>query len=122
VITRHWNAETGVTTHVCTGRLSADEIAAGIRAFYDEAPTPHTLWDLRDADVSGISADQIATFADLARDAAAMRGPGKTALVAAGLLAFGLSRMFEAYSDATLRPVRVRVFKNIEEAEAWISE
>ena len=40
----------GLTIHVCTGKLSAEEIKDEIKKFYDGAdPTPHNLWDLLEA-------------------------------------------------------------------------
>lgn len=46
----------------------------------------------------------------------------KTAIYAPEDLPFGMSRIYEALSDVSEAPSRIRVFRTIEEARGWLEE
>ena len=83
-------------------------------------PGMNRLWDLRDADLSGIPSNAAMglgqhslKFPQGVRDV-------KVAYVAAEAFEYGVARMIQAYSMAT--GLSAEVFTSIEEAEAWLSE
>lgn len=110
-----------LTAHLCEGRVAIEEIAETIRKFYSGVPTRHVLWDLTEADVSDIHSSQIESLADLVKSIAHSRSGGKTALVAASDLSFGLSRVYQALAEITDQASELQVFRSVEEARAWIA-
>jgi len=77
------------------------------------------LWDIRGADTSAIDRHGLVTIADYMKDHGGARGRGKTAIVAASDLDFGVSRMYEGISASTT-PVELRVCRSTDEAERWL--
>ena len=93
-------------------RAAVDQFRAGERLV-----TP-ILLDLSDATLN-FSADDVAKLAE-DRAIENKRSPlGPLALVATADEAFGISRMFKAYSDANGRP-HVGVFRDASAAERWL--
>lgn len=82
-------------------------------------PGIHAIWDFRKLTGASIRDEDLRTIAEYQKKIASTRGPSwKAALVVASDLSYGLSKVFEAYSDTA--PNQVMVFRNMKEAEAWI--
>jgi hypothetical protein len=111
----------GLTIYSCSGQLSAADIQSAIQSFYDGETTPDSLFDLGDADISALSAADVAQLADFTTARRSGRPPGRTAIVASRLASFGIGRMFQAYADAPDRPVELRVFRTRDDAERWLA-
>lgn len=65
------------------------------------------------------------SISDLRKTAADTRShpemsvPGRVAVIASSNLVYGLLRMYEVFSEG--QPVRIRVFRQPEEATAWVN-
>ena len=110
-----------LTIHVCSGDLTAKEFIEAIERFYDLEPTPHNLWDLSHAKLAGLSLEAIREVAVSTHSKAPEREPGKTALVSSEDLAYGLAKMYSAFSEMTGHSATVEVFRSTEEADAWLA-
>lgn len=111
-----------LTVHVFTGVVSADDLIEAVKALYASGPTPNHLWDLSNADVSSIQSDHLKDIASLAKQAAPGGRSGRTAIVSASDLGFGISRMYGAFAEMSGQSVEVRSFRSRKEAEDWITE
>lgn len=105
---------------IVSGQVTADEVTEAIATYFDGPTTPNVLWDLRKADLSGLSAEAVAKVARQVAGQGDARAAGRTALVADGDLAFGLSRMYESTlrGASTARPTAI--FRDMNEALAWL--
>ena len=116
------DTETGLRTHVLIGRVSLEELKDALGEVYarpDFRPEGDTLCDLRQADLGQFSH---AVVKDVVDYVAKHRGapPGaRTAVVVGRDLGFGLARMYEQMLVASA-DVRVMVFRDTEEAMAWL--
>ena len=110
-----------LTIHICTGAITADHLMQAISDLYDGEPTPNHLWDLREADVSGMSGSEVKEIAFFAKRYAPDRKGGKTAIVSPADVAFGLSRAYEVFADMAHQQVAVRAFRSLEDAERWLA-
>lgn len=110
-----------LTVHLCLGKITADEIASVVGSFYSSIPTKNIVWDLTDADTSDFSNPRIHELALKVKKIAHSRHGGKTALVASMDLAFGLSRVYEAFAEGARQIAEIRVFRTLEEAKEWIA-
>ena len=108
-----------LTVEICTGKIDIAEISEKVVEFYKSAPTMNILWDFTEADVSGIEADEIKNLADFAAGRTHSREGGKTAIVSPGDVTFGLSRMFQSFTELTDHPAEVRIFRTVDEAKRW---
>lgn len=116
------DTELNLAVHTVTVSLSLEEIKAALDALWenpDFRPTMNTLWDVRDANVAEWSAEGIQAVARYVEKHAEQRGIGyRSAIVVAQDVAFGLSRMYEAYGYDL--PLNLRVFRDIDEARRWV--
>lgn len=109
-----------ITMFTASGVVGADEVMQEMSRFYDSDPTHLVLWDFRAADVSGITSDEVRMIAGLAGGAYRNRAEGKTAIVASKEVTYGLSRMYQSLLDGAELSVDTRIFRSIEEAEAFL--
>lgn len=99
--------------------------AAGLEALRERMVGPECtrgglaqLVDFREADGTGLDVETVRAFARaLARSD--RRGVGRRAVVVANRLAWGMSRLAAGTTGATEETVRV--FEDVEEAEAWLA-
>ena len=121
-ITTSIDTETGLRTHVLIGTVPLEELKEALREVYGRSgfrPEADTLCDLRQADLGQFSR---AVVKDVVDYVAKHRGapPGaRTAVVVGRDLSFGLARMYEQMLVASA-DVRVMVFRDTEEAMAWL--
>ena len=112
-----------LTTHVVTGKLSAEMIINSIKAFYRKKPTKNVIWDCRDTEPDTLlTYSAIEDIVRLTKEHANRRESGKTALVVSTDETFGLGRMYEILADISDLPHSVRVFRSMDEATSWIRE
>jgi hypothetical protein len=117
------DAAAGVITHTVVGDLGIDDVqqAFALRTTLpDFKPGMRVLWDLCQANASRLSTDEIRQIAQRNKSQVKKAGVGyKVAFVAPRDIEYGLSRMFEMFSDET--PVQIRVFRTTDEARRWLS-
>jgi len=77
------------------------------------------LWDFTEADLSSINSDTIREMAQYSLSFPSGINDVKVTFVTNKTLEYGLSRMFEASSNAK---TPIKVFKTIEKAEKWMTE
>ncbi|GAB4457060.1 MAG: hypothetical protein Kow0031_38060 [Anaerolineae bacterium] len=111
-----------LTIHTVTGTVTAEDIIAALKQFYTHQPTHRLLWDFREVDLSPLSKQHLMTILTVARSYAHSRPNGKTAIVTSGSLAYGISRMFENYTEIYGHPVDHEVFKSYDDALRWLCE
>jgi len=110
-----------LTFHSASGALTFYEIMYEVKSFYDsDRPTKNVLWDLTEVTNIEITNEQVVEIANYRKRFSGQRSAGKTAIVAANDLYFGLARMFEMHSDLNLAPFDVMVFRNRDEADSWL--
>ena len=120
MIHSHRDEALDLTTFVCEGTMTLEEISGRLRAFYERHPTLNVLWDLGQADLSALRTSDVRTLAlSLARQAH-VRSGGRTAVVASADLAYGLSRVYQISREIEQNPVDLEVFRTVDEARNWL--
>ena len=104
------------------GFLSFDIAMPVVKAFYDDNPTRHVIWDMTDTTEIQFTSNEVQIIATFKPRIRGKRELGKTAFVAQRDILFGLSRMFEAHSSIVNSPYPVKVVRSIEEAYQWLDE
>lgn len=102
------------------GKMEPADFREWTASYYAGTVTLHTLWDLTRADLSNIQADDLRNDAHHTKNLADVREGGKTAIVSANSLAYGMSRMLEAFYQIEKIPFDVEVFHNLDDARAWL--
>jgi|GEM_PF-714528 len=112
-----------LTVATATGKMTADDHREWIKKYYDGAAvTSLILWDVRGADFSAISNQDILDHVKETKQLIAnARRAGKTAVVIdKDMLGLGLSRMRENYFEMEELPVAMQTFTNMDEAMEWL--
>ncbi|MFC1499842.1 STAS/SEC14 domain-containing protein [Candidatus Zixiibacteriota bacterium] len=121
-ITTHIDSDRGIRFHIISGAVMPDVISSELSETLsrpDFDPTIPALWDVRDAEGS-ISAREIKALAQLVGGLWKDQEPPRVALVVAPGLQYGLARMYQQYADLA-RKIEIQVFKEEEEAVAWLT-
>ena len=98
----------------------AEVVLPAVKSFYNGKPTSKVLWDFRKAEGRrGVTRD-IEEILLYAKDHGQKRASGKTAIVSASILDFGLSRTAEILSHILELPWEIKGFQSMKEAVAWL--
>lgn len=112
-----------LTIATAKGQMTADDHREWIEHYYaGGAITSLILWDVREADYSAITNQDILDHVkDTHRLITAARSGGKTAVVVSkDMLGLGLSRMREIYFEMEEVPVAMQTFTSTDEAMEWL--
>jgi hypothetical protein len=108
--------------HRVEGKLDFDALVAELRDIYGDPsfrPDQDSLWDLRGARLATVSTPEVRRIVDLVLKHWGTEGAPRSALVVSTEADFGMARMYEMLIAAELGP-SVGVFRDVEEAEAWL--
>ena len=104
-----------------TGKVTADEImTTGSKIFANSEWINgfNILLDYREISELGVKTEDIENIVDQDKRNEYLFDKSKCAIVADSDLVFGLSRMWEAYSEDT--KIKAMVFRNIEDSLRWL--
>jgi hypothetical protein len=111
----------GLRTHIVSGEMDFDALSSTLEGVYsdpDFLPDLNVLWDLRDAILTVFSSGDVSRVVDVVKG----NWTGARAALVVGRDAdFGMARMYELQHD-TSSSGEVRVFRDFEEATAWVME
>jgi len=89
----------------------------------NEYPTDvPTLWDLRKLDFSSIDSNFVDQVTGKRKEINRERKNAKLAMVVDSDLGYGMTRMYQIFSELAGLSQKVEIFKNIEEAKDWLLE
>ena len=102
------------------GALQAGHFLDWVTKYYGNQATTRILWNLNDADLSGLHSDEICLIAQRTKAVSSAREGGKTAFVLENPLEYGVGRMLAAYMEIEDVPFVFRAFYTIDEASEWL--
>jgi len=111
-----------LTVFTASGELTFAEQMGVLRAFYEDHPTRKVIWDFSRITGRRISREQLLEILSYTREQSGRRDGGRTALVAASELDFGLARMVAILAEGQQLPWQLQAFKDLATARAWIDE
>ena len=109
-----------LTIFTVKGELTFAGQMDAINAFYSGVPTANVLWDFRLMEGNRVSSEELAELFAFIEDNQWKRPKGKTALVAASDLDYGLSRVSETFALIKNLPWEIRAFRSFYMALDWI--
>ena len=109
-----------LTIVTAKGVITADDLLDWGNNYYEGQITSLILWDVTNADLSSLQADQLREIAENMSRISEVRKGGKTAFVYNKPLEYGIGRMFQAYSEMEDMPFEVQSFQSFDEAKAWL--
>jgi hypothetical protein len=114
--------EKDLTVFTVTGSMTLDDQIAALKEFYDGEPTAKALWDFRKVAGKRLTFDEIDQLIAFVKRHGGKRTAGKTALLTATDVDFGVSRMSDAIADREKLPWKVRAFRSMDDAMKWLDK
>jgi hypothetical protein len=115
--------EAGLATHTITGELSLEEVMQAMVTLFTSPkfrPDMAILVDISCGSAKTLSQEDIDEFVNLTRAMGEKRGSGRSAILAAKDLDYGIGRIIQALLDDT--PRALRVFRDRDVAIHWLLE
>lgn len=109
-----------LTVRTVKGAVAMQELLETLATYHDAQPTRSVLWDFSEAQLERLTGSEVSTLAQLTARQAEGRPGGRTALVFASELAFGLGRMFDQTRNVSGSPVEYMSFRDRAAALAWL--
>jgi hypothetical protein len=109
-----------LTIFTVKGELAFEVQMNTLKAFYNGEPTANVLWDFRLMEGNRLSSKELEVLFALIKNNQGKRPKGKTALVSATDLDFGLSRVSETLCHVQNLPWEIRAFRSMDDALKWI--
>ncbi len=109
-----------LTTFKAVGIMVANDFIDCLQSYYEAGATSLAMWDLSEAELSGLASDEIINLAQFGSQLASSRSEGKTAIVFNSHFEYGLGRIFQTYVEMNPIPVELRLFHNLDEAMGWL--
>lgn len=120
-ITTSSDTENGLTVFTVIDKVDAEQLLRRVISFLTEEPTRFVLWDFRAGSLASLGSEDLKNIVEQGKQFADSRKGGRTAIVCSTDLDFGLSRMFQVYAETSHVPFEISVFRNFDEAGAWLS-
>lgn len=109
-----------LTIFTVIGEVTYEEAFDILRTFYAEHTTLNVLWDVRQGTMTRLTYARIRKVAEYVGLVADVRSGGKTALVTAKELDYGIGRTLDMLAKIIEAPFSFRVFKDYDEAITWL--
>lgn len=113
-------ADDEITLFRVSGKVDVDQIIDELTRFYKENFTNNMIWDFSDAHGRNLSGNDLQMIISHTKEFSRLRYNGKTAFVISSSLGYGLGRMYDSLAQVAEHPVKHSVFRNHDEAVAWI--
>lgn len=111
--------EKSLTNVTVYGEWSGEEFVQFSTAL-NENITKNVLFDLSQGTIAKIDIEVFMQELDVAAQSDVRRAGGKTAVVTAKDVDYGLARLYQTHSEIRYRPIEFRVFRNMPEAVQWL--
>lgn len=119
-ITKSYVSDTDLTIFYVEGELTFDEIWNQTHVFFTESPSKYALWDFTSGTSAKISSHEIKLLAGKSSSIVAKIEGGRCAIVAPKDIDYGLSRVFQAFSEFKNFLLEVKIFRDRETAQKWL--
>jgi hypothetical protein len=124
-IVTHSDRSKDLTTHVCTGQISVDEILTAVKKYFSGEDTKDVLWDFAEAhvDMRQPQIDRLMIYLRrVPPEELEKRRGGRVAIVPPGEYAVGVMEQFKGWSAMVDDPFEWQMFYDAEEALGWLEE
>lgn len=115
-----YDSSRDLTTFKAVEIMVANDFFDCLQSYYEAGATSLAMWDLSEAELSGLTSDEISNLAQFGSQLASTRSKGKTAIVFNSHFEYGLGRIFQTYVEMNPTPVEVHLFRSCDEAMEWL--
>ena len=122
-IETQFDAQKAVRIHQIFGVVNLPEFQECLRTLYASPkfnPDLNALWDVRQADFTKVSPDDVRALMQVVATNWGKDGKCRAAIVVAGMAEYGICRMYESQFGPAA-PCKIKVFLDVELAWKWFA-
>lgn len=119
-ISKKYEPDIDLTVFSVVGAATFEEIWEQTRIFLNDKPTRLVLWDFTEGTVALISSEEAERIAALGSNIRPNIKGGKAAFLAPKDIDFGISRMFQVFSEIKNFTFEIEVFRDMSTAQEWL--
>jgi hypothetical protein len=112
--------ELDLTERIVEGELTMADVMLELKLLYGAPITKRVMWDLSATTFSSLDSAYVEQISAAAAPLVKTRVGGRSAVLATSDLAYGYSRMYQAYRDMNEVSVPFKSFRVREEAIEWL--
>lgn len=114
-----------LTTNICTGQISVDEILTALKKYFSGEVIKDALWDFAEAsmDMRQAQIDRLIIYLRrVPPEELEKRRGGRVAIIAPKEYVFGVMEQFKGWSAVEDAPFEFQMFHDAKKALAWLEE
>ncbi len=119
-ITKSYKSDVDQTIFTVIGETTFDEIWDQTRVFFVGKPSKFALWDFTSGTVANISSQEMEEIAKKGGEISAKIEGGKAAILAPKDLDYGITRIFQVFSELRKFPLEIEIFRDMDAAKKWL--
>jgi hypothetical protein len=120
-ITKSYESDIDLTVFTVVGEITFDEVWDQTRIFYlSGKPSKLALWDFTSGTVEPISSQQMNDLAKRTMKISARIEGGKGAFLVPKDIDYGMTRVFQVFSEEEGFPLEVEIFRDMNAAQKWL--
>jgi hypothetical protein len=119
-ITKSYESDIDLTIFTVSGEATFNELLDQTLTFFGVKPSNLVLWDFTLGTVAHISNREVKELAKQSSMIAAGLKGGKGAIVAPRDIDYGMSRVFQAFSELDKFSFKIEIFRDMNAAKKWL--
>jgi hypothetical protein len=119
-ISKSYESDIDLTTFAVEGEVTADDIWEQTFAFLSAKPSKLALWDFTAGTIQLISSQELKEIARRGGNILDKIDDGKVAIVAPKDIDYGITRVFQVFSEMEHFPLEVATFREKNDAREWL--
>lgn len=119
-ITKSYESDIDLTIFTIVGEITFDEVLDHTRTFLSGKPSKLALWDFTSGTIARISSQELKEIAKQGDVISARIEGGKGAILAPKDIDYGMSRIFQVFSEIEDFPLEVEIFRDLNAAKKWL--
>ncbi len=120
IITKSYDSVADLTVFNVNGEVTFEDIWTQTCNFLCGSPSQLVLWDFTFGTVAPISNQEAESIAKRGSEMGATIEGGKAAILAPKSVDYGMSRVFQTFSEMKKIPLEIEVFRDMETARKWL--
>lgn len=120
-ITKSYEPNIALTIFTVVGEVTVKEVSDQTLTYLSDKPSELTLWDFTSGFLQDFSSQELKRLVLTGDVVLEKIENGKAAIVTSSDHDYGISRMFQAYSEMSDFPLEIDVFRDMTAARKWLT-
>lgn len=118
--TKTYESDIDLTVFKIVGEMTFSEVSEQTRIFFENKPSKLALWDFTLGTVAHLSSQEMREIAKQGAAFSTRIEGARGAILAPKDIDYGMSRVFQVFSEQEIFPLEVKIFRDIDAARKWL--